>query len=82
MKILIKTQNRIINDGKATLYFKLERETRQGDPLSAYFFFLALEVVLKFIYANHNIESPQFIAIKDFAYADDTNFVLKVIIST
>ena len=82
MKILIKTQNRIINDGKATLYFKTERETRQGDPLSAYFFILALEVVFTFIYANHNIESLQFIAITNFAYADDTNFVLKAIIST
>ena len=68
-----------MNDGKATLYFKLERETRQRDPLSAYFFILRLEVVFTFIYANHNIEGLQFIAITYFAYADDTNFVPKAI---
>ena len=27
----------VINGGKTTPYFKLERGTRQGDPISAYF---------------------------------------------
>ena len=31
--------------GKTTPYFKLERGTRKGDPISAYLFILALEVV-------------------------------------
>ena len=35
--ILIKTpESQVINDGKTTLCFKLERGTRQGDPISAY----------------------------------------------
>ena len=34
--ILTKTpESQVINDGKTTLYFKLERGTRQGDPISA-----------------------------------------------
>ena len=35
----------VINGGKTTPYFMLERGTRQGDPNSAYLFVIALEVV-------------------------------------
>ena len=38
----------IINGGKATPYVKLERGTRQGDPILAYLFIIALEVVVFF----------------------------------
>ena len=38
----------VINGGKATPYFKLERGTRQGDPILAYLFIIALEVVAFF----------------------------------
>ena len=40
-----------INDGNTTQYFHLERGTCQGDPISAYIFILALEV-LSFLVRN------------------------------
>ena len=49
----------IISGGKVTPYFKLERATRQGDPISAYLFIIALEVVFSLIKANPGIEGLQ-----------------------
>ena len=36
--ILNNQESCIINDGKTTKYFELERSAQQGDPISAYFF--------------------------------------------
>ena len=45
VKILIKNaESCIINNGKTTPCFKLEKATRQEDPTSAYLFILELEV--------------------------------------
>ena len=69
----------VINGGKTTLYFKLERGARQGDPISAYLFITVFEVVFSLIKANPDIEGLQFFSHTFLysAYADDTNFFLR-----
>ena len=77
IQILMKNpESCVINGGKTTPYFKLERGTRQGDPILAYLFILALEVVFSLIKANPDIEGLQFFSHTFLysAYADDTNF--------
>ena len=80
IQILMKNlESRVINGGKTTPYFKLERGTREGDPTSAYSFILALEVVFSLIKANSDIEGLQFFSHTFLysVYADDTTFFLR-----
>ena len=57
MQILIRNQEScVINGGTATNYFKLERNTRHGDPVSAYLFVLVLEIAFLFILQDENIK--------------------------
>ena len=69
----------VINRGKTSKYFRLERGSRQGDPISAYLYVIVPEVVFWIIKETSNIVGFE-IFLKKFiftAYADDTTFLLK-----
>ena len=79
IQILLRNQEScIINGGTTTKYFKLKKDIRQGDPISADLFVLVLEITFIFIKENKNVKG---INIFDnmflySAYADDTTFFL------
>ena len=73
----------VINNVTFTIYFSLGRGAPQGDPISAFLFILALEILIILIKSKPEIEG---MTIFDYnylysAYADDTTFFLKDIIS-
>ena len=84
VKILLRDQEScVINGGTTTKYFSLRRDAHQGDPISAFLFVLALEVLFILIKSKSEIEG---MTIFDYnylysAYADDTTFFLKDITS-
>ena len=80
IKTLLNNQEScIINGGITTKSFKLDKGTRQGDPISAYLFILVLEIVFNLIKQSKNIHGPTFFdhTFLYTAYADDTTFFLK-----
>ena len=70
-----------MNNGFSTGYFSIERGTRQGDPLSAYI--LCLEILFIQIRSDSSIKGFNFnnIEIKLTAFADDTTFLVKDVLS-
>ena len=79
IKTLLKNQESCLKCRKTTFYFKLERGTQQGDPISAYLFILVLEIAFILIKTNNNIEGLN-IFNHNFlytAYTDDTTFFYK-----
>ena len=80
VKTLFKNaQSCVMNNGFSTGYLALERGTRQGDPLSAYLFILAIEVLLIRVRDSELVRGIRVIdeEIKLDAYADDGRFFLK-----
>ena len=69
----------VINGGNTTQYFNLERGARQGDPVSAYIFIIALEILFILIKSNNDIQGLEIFnhIFLYSAYADDTTFFLK-----
>ena len=80
---LISQQSCVINGGCTTPYFNLENGARLGDPVSVYLFILALEVLFVFIKSNENIKGIEIFkyVFLDTAYADDSTFFLRDILS-
>ena len=80
IKVLLnKQQSCVINGGFTTRYFNLEKGARQGDPISAYLFILALEVLFELIKNNADIRGITIFnhAFLYTAFADDSTFFLK-----
>ena len=77
--LLNSQQSCVINGVNTTPYFNLEKGTCQGDPVSAYLFILALEVLFIFIKNNENIKGIEIFkhAFLYTAYADDSTFFLR-----
>ena len=66
--MLTNQESCVINGGGITSYFKLEKEARQDDPISAYLFIIASENIFAMIKSNPNTKRLY------AAYADDTAF--------
>ena len=84
LKILLRDKEAcVINGSSTTKYFSLGRGACQGDPISAFLFFLALGILFILIKSKLEIEE---ISIFDYDYfysanAGDTTVFLKHIIS-
>ena len=80
IKTLLDNQESwIIKGGFTTKYFKLDKGTCQGDPISAYLFILGLEIVFNLMKQNKDIRGLSFFdhTFLYRTYADDTTFFLK-----
>ena len=80
IKIILQNQESCIVNGETTTnYYKLEKCTRQGDPISAYLFIHILEIVFLFTKESKKINGLT-IFDKMFqytTYTDNTTFFLK-----
>ena len=69
----------VMNNNFSTGYFKIDRGTRQGDPLSAYIFILCLEIFFIQVRSDTSIRGFKYngVEIKLTAFADDTTFLVR-----
>ena len=69
----------VIHGETTTIYFKFERGTRQGGPISAYLFILVLETAFLFIMQNENNNGLNIFGNTFLytTYANDTTLFLK-----
>ena len=82
IKILLNNQESCVsNGGKTSKYFKLERQTRQGDPISADLLIIVLGAVFQIIKETSNIEGFDIFQknITHTAYTYDATFFLKIL---
>ena len=80
IKLLLNSQkSRVIDGGSTSPHFNLGNGTRQGDPVSADLFTLALEVLFVFIKTNEIIKGIEIFkyVFLYIVYADDSIFFLK-----
>ena len=77
--LLYKEESCVLNSGFTTKYVNLEKGARQGDPISAYLFIIALEVLFLLIKNDTSIKGIKVFgcAFLSTAYADDSTFFLK-----
>ena len=77
--LLYDQQSCVMINGHSTGYFALKRGSRQGDPLSVFFFLLTIEVLFIMIRSNVNIKGLNIFEneIKFTACADDTTLFLR-----
>ena len=72
-------ESAVMNNGRTTHYFPLERSCRQGDPISPYLFILALEPLLQTIRRNPGIHGlkNEIHEAKISVYADDLTIMAR-----
>ena len=77
IKMLLKdNESCVLNGGVTSKYFSLQRGARQGDPIAAYLFIIAIEIFYIMVRSDKRVKGLE---IFDYtfllsAYADDTTF--------